>query len=460
MCSGPAFPPRPRPERRSAFQQADAEADAPAQAARQTKYIIPTKPKPSLPYETRTRANCLPVSVDNQSGNVVGLPDSWIPRLQWAIMIRASRAAETKPTEEMARTVGLSHFAQERPRSSAEEKKAGGLQLPGPIRPSVVSEEDFCFTSAQHEVLLAAAMKEARSSIFVASPCPSIDRMEHLRDTIEAALKRGVNVDPLFEDMAGKTQEFQAVNDLSSKIAYEARREGSGGLRFSRQPSSLHGNLLLWNGRGGWSACVGSYRWLAMSDECKESSIPRDVTIRISEPGIVAALARCAIGFWSGIETEVLSSTADRWRGIATELDMIASGGPAYETNAKVCLVLDGEHETLINDWKSSAQSRVLVASHQLGSVSQILGEDQNIESSEAVGIDIVYGRADKEQAWLADVTRLVGERRGSLRKVDNFHGEVLITDASACVTSYNILAATSCVGSNGARKIGIVIEE
>lgn len=430
----------------------------------QVQHLLPRKQGEWLrwigPIDMLTKgANWLPISVDIRTENVAGLPDPWIPRLQATILTRARRAAELGPVDEIVRSLDLPPFAQKPARVVTEEKDAGRLENPRLVRPSVVSEEDFFFTSAQHEDLMVAGLNEASSSVFVASPCPSLERLEPLRDRIEAALSRGVNVDLLFGNMAGGDQNFQAVSDWSSKIAYEATRADSGRLRFSRQPASFGGNLLLWDGRGEWSACVGSYNWLAMSERREESGFPRDITVRISEPGVVAALARCAIGVWSGVETEVLSSTADRWRSIAAELDMIASRGAANEANANLCLVLDGEHETLIDDWNSRSESGIFVASHELGSLSKFLGADPNLESVESSSIDIVYGRTDKDQAWLSNVASVVGSRRGSLRQVENFHGEVLIADGSACVTSYRILAATSGVGSNGGREIGVAIE-
>ena len=127
----------------------------------------------------------------------------------------------------------------------------------------VVSEEDFFFTSAQHEELMVAALNEALSSVFVMSPCPRLERLELLRGSIHAELKRGVNVDLLFGNMAGRRSGFPS-GDMTGQARLHMRLHGKARdrLRYNRQPSSFEGNLLLWDGRGGWSACVGSYNWL------------------------------------------------------------------------------------------------------------------------------------------------------------------------------------------------------
>ena len=430
----------------------------------QVQHLLPRKQGEWVrwigPIDMLTKdANWLPVSVDIQPENVVGLPDAWIPRLQETIMMKARCVVGTKSLDETGQTLSWPLYGQDRPRVRADEEGPERLRLPSPARPCVVSKDDFCFTAAEHESLMAAALNEAKSSLFVASPCPSIEKLEILRKCIEAALERGVNVDLLLGKAEEGAQNWRSLTDWSSKVAYDAKREGKGGLRFNREPSGFHGNLLLWDGSAGFSAFVGSYNWLSPGAKRQESTIPRDVTVRILEPAIVAALARCAAGFWSAVETEVLSSTADRWRGIAADLDMVATRGITYGTNAKVCLILDGEHDTLLRDWKSRTQSRLFVASHQLGSLKEILSVDPNNEGPGSFDFNIMYGETDEDDTWLAGVSNLFREKKGSLRCVEDFHGEVLISDRFACVTSYNVLAADSLDGTNTAREIGVVIE-
>ena len=403
--------------------------------------------------------NWLPVDVDIHTGNVVGLPDSWAPRLQTSVIDIAREAGEAKPVIPTDRLVVTRRPVERSPELAPKGRSAMGLQTPTSMRPSIVSDDDFCFTAAQHESLISAALDEAQSSIFIASSLSSIEKLERLRAGIEAAIKRGVNVDLLFGEVGEALQELGAVTEWSGKIAYEARQEGAGRLRFSREASGFHGNLLLWDGISGWSACVGSYKWLAVSEDREESSFPRDVSVRISEPGSVAALARCAIGFWSAVDTEMLSSTADRWRGVAAEQDRIAAGKVLREANSSIRLVIDGEHETLIDEWKRTAQSRLLVASHELISFSAVLGAEQDNDLLETVSIHVVYGRTERGQDWIADATERVEERAGSLRQIDNFHGEVLLKDESACITSYSILGGARGRGSGVRRELGIIIE-
>ena len=173
----------------------------------------------------------------------------------------------------------------------------------------------------------------------------------------------------------------------------------------------------------------------------------------------MAALARCVAGFWSAVETEVLSSTADRWRGISADLDMIASREATPVTDTRVRLIIDGEHETLLHDWISTAQSRILFASHKLGPVSNILSVIRNIKRLGSLDLSVVYGQMDDDEIWSESDANNVREKKGRLRHLRDFRGKVLLSDTSACVTSYDFLAAHPFGAPKTSREVGIVIE-
>lgn len=404
-------------------------------------------------------ANWLPVSVDVRTQEVIGLPDSWIPRLKKAVLSKASGVKETKFARGIASSVDLPVIRQKRPRAAGDEREPERLQLPELSRPVSVSEEDFVFTTVEHENLMTRAMNEARSSLLIASPCPSIRRLDFLRGDLEGALRRGVNVDLLFGQTTRGEHEFATARDWCSRLAYDTKQDGGGCLRFSRQPSNYHGNLLLWDDQSGCNACVGSFDWLALSVGQKGSRILRDVTIRISDPGIAATLVRCAIGSWSDVETASLSSTADRWRSIAAELDMKSLQESPDDSNATMRVVLDGDHGVLVDSGRTEAHQRVFVTAKQLETLSQILPVDGDADSGKMASVDVMYQRSERDQAWISDASYRLGEMGGSLKKVDSFRGEVLITNATVCITSYNFLSAVVDVVSSGGREIGVVIE-
>ena len=402
--------------------------------------------------------NWLPVNVDFKTGSVEGLPDQWRSRLSATIRTDARQAAGSLAEKDKS----ISWPVFQRMRSPRGDRKESGIEtprLPPEVWQSTVNNDDFHFTTEDHERLLDTVFSEARSSILITSAFANPRRLESLRDRIEAALRRGVNIDLIWGYTASDTRQQDSLLDWLGKAAYSAQRNGQGVLRFNREASNSHGKILLWDGPVGVAACVGSYNWLSTLVVQAGSSLRRNVTLRVSEPAVVAAIARCAAGYWSAVESEVLSSTADRWRRIAADLEMGASYEDVRVTNSRVRLVLDREHESLLQHWTRTAQSRLFVASHKLGAVSRIRLVNSDAERPGDFDFKVVYGETGESPRWLEEVGGLVLENGGVLKCVPGFHGKALIWDACACVTSYNFLSADPFGTSTSAREIGLVIE-
>ena len=190
-------------------------------------------------------ANWLPINVDIEPENLVGLPDAWTPRLQKMIMMKARSAAEIGLLDETGQLLSWPLGGQEVSRVMSDDEGSEMLCVPTFSSPSVVSKNDFCFTAADHEELLAAALNEAQNSILVASSFANIEKLKLLCECIYATLERGVNVDLLWGNTEEGVQDQRALTNWLSKIAYEVKREGWGVLRFNKEPSGFHGKLLL-----------------------------------------------------------------------------------------------------------------------------------------------------------------------------------------------------------------------
>lgn len=430
----------------------------------QVQHLLPRKQGEWVrwigPIDMLTKdANWLPVNVEIQPENVVGLPDPWVPRLQKTIIAKAHRAIEAESLDEQGRSLSWPLGGQKLSRAGSDEDGPETLRVPPLSWSSTISKDDFCFTAVDHEKLAVAAFGEAQTSILVASAFANTEKLELLRECIDAALERGVNIDLLWGHTAEGSQNRRALIEWLGKVAYGAKRDGWGLLRFNKEPSDSHGKLLLWDGPTGFNACIGSYNWLSTLVGQAEGSLPSNVTVRISEPAIVAALTRCAAGFWSAVETDVLLSTADRWRRVAADLDMVAAHGDTPIANAKARLILDGEHDALLHDWMSKAQSRFLVASHKLGATFETPLLNADVERAGSFDFNVLYGQTNEDEPRLAIVDKFVRRMGGVLKHVPHFHATALISDTSACVTSYNFLSPDPFGTSKKTREIGLVIE-
>jgi hypothetical protein len=403
-------------------------------------------------------AHWVPVNVDLDGEIVVGLPDVWLPRLRASVIEDARRIAISLSQE--GRTTTWTMGAPRRSRATpGEATDPDALRVPPLGWPAALSESDFCFSTDDHERLLAAALDEARSSILVASAFASTENLEALQPHLEATLGRGVSVDLLWGYMADGSVDGRETVEWMRKLEYSAKRDHLEGMvRFNRVPSGSHAKLLLWDDASGFRGCLGSYNWLSAVGG-RLGNLPLNASVRISVPGAVAALARCAAALWVGAESEVLTSTGDRWGRIAADLEMTASRSEPVSTNAMLRLVLDRDHEVVLREWMGTSQQRLLVTSHRLGPAGEVRLVRAEVERPSAFSFDVFYGLADRDDDGLSRIEEIVRRSQGRLKQVAGLHAKVLVSDASACVTSYNFLSADPFGTAKNARELGVAIE-
>jgi len=399
----------------------------------------------------------VPVNVDLAAGTVVGLPEAWLARLRPIIIAKAAHFAESLTEDGRTHTwkIGVPRRFQI---GDAVDRDA--LRIPAVGWQVILSEDDFYFTEDDHERLLTSVLEEARGSVLVASAFANVEKLEVLRPYILATLERGASIDLLWGYMADGSADGRETVEWLRKLAYSAKRDGlKGVVRFNQVPSGSHAKLLLWDAASGFRACVGSYNWLSALVGGRRDSRPRNVSVRISEPGAVGALARCAAALWSGAESEVLTSTGDRWRRIAADLDRAASRSDPATTNATIRLILDREHDVLLREWLSTAQHRLLVASHRLGTACETRLVSGEVERPSGFSFEVLYGYVDLSEAGFAGIAELIRQIGGTLRQIPEFHAKVVVSDASACVTSYNLLSTDPFGTAQKARELGIIID-
>ena len=354
-------------------------------------------------------AHWIPVGVDTAAGSLVGLPDRWQARLGPVILEEARRRQDTVSSGARSKQWVVE-------KGFGGRVRGGSVESDEELRPGdgwlvELVESDLVFGGSDHESLLVSAVAEAVSSVFVASAFLTKAAVEALKEPILQALHRGVNVDLLWGYAAGSDPGDSALETVK-KIAYEARRAGhTGVVRFNRSASGSHAKLLLYDRLTGMEACLGSYNWLSAFEGMARSSTV-NVSVRLREPGLVAELCGCAAGLWAGAQTEALSSTADRWRSVAGELERNAAkesgegntqGVEARETSVR--LIFDREHETIMREWSATAQDRLFVFSHRLGPAA----ESRLVRSGEATPrlFTVAYGQSELDNESFSSVLRL-----------------------------------------------------
>ena len=339
--------------------------------------------------------------------------------------------------------------------------RIGRDAIPSGTWPAAVAERDLLSDGEEHDSLLVKALEEATSSIFIASAFLGRAAVEALRERLLGALRRGVNLDLLWGYAAG-AEPGGAVLEGLKKLAYEARRAGyAGALRFNRVASGSHAKMLIFDAPMGMSAVIGSYNWLSAFNGRGRTT---NVSIRLWHDGAIAEACGCAAGLWAGTESEALSSTADRWRSVAADLErQVATGSQKVPRNgaegdsATVRFVFDREHEVVMREWSASSQHRLLVFSHRLGPAA----ETRLVRSGESTAsvFVVAYGLTHLDEGSLARIDRMVRGAGGTVAKLPDMHAKVLVSDASVCISSYNFLSADPFGTAGGTRELGVIIE-
>lgn len=396
-------------------------------------------------------AHWVVVSVDVDSGTVIGLPERWEKRLAPTVIEEARHRRGSLSAEAQARQWVP---ATEGPWRSSQRAEARGKR-PWPI---AVTSEDLLFHGAKHLEALLAALRDARSSAFIASAFLSSRAIEALRAPLREALGRGVSIDLLWGYGDGSSTDASPMEELK-RLAYDAKRtEGAGTLRFNREPSGSHAKLVLADSPAGMTAIVGSYNWLSAVGHKDELN----ASIVLREPGIVAEAAASAAALWAGTVSESLSSTPDRWRNIAAELESITVAAdeqaerlPPIDTTAQ--LVFDRDHDALVREWSASAQTRLFIFSHRLGPA----GEPRLMPVAPADGREFVlcYGLTDLDEQWRTRIAGAVARVGGTVTHVPRMHAKVVVSDSSVCISSYNFLSADPFGTAKRARELGVVLE-
>jgi hypothetical protein len=130
------------------------------------------------------------------------------------------------------------------------------------------------------------------------------------------------------------------------------------------------------------------------------------------------------------------------------------------EPNAKIGVVLDAEHEYMLDQWFTQAERRILRVSHKLGPPAlrrlRLVAENPRAETMQ---FGVFYGEADLRGNVFDEISQLVVESGGCLAEFSGLHAKVFVSDDLACITSFNPLYGAPFTESASAREVGIVIE-
>ncbi|MDQ0940506.1 hypothetical protein QFZ67_002211 [Streptomyces sp. V1I1] len=345
----------------------------------------------------------LPVRVDLDKSEVIGLPHRW----QHLTKMILEEVAERH--DDLANDADFQRELSELMRNSAARngrREAGDTPAPGRTKPyaeAPVSCQDIALTTAESLRLVDDVL--ARSSGNVLIVAGRLDREGAIaaRDLLVGLRDRGVNVDLLWscEEIESLTKEVLDV--------LGAARGGPpkvGKVTFNRTPAHAAADLVLASTETGPVAVVGS--GLLSSPADGDSLSP---AARFSDPGVLGALARLCAGWWEEIPGDEGTLPAHRWKHLAErwvgEAAVARSAAPvpafaesascgADECTGLVALLIGPQQATVRRELAAESGPRYLVA--DAGSSADALATQTSEDLPEGVGR--LYRAVGGREGW------------------------------------------------------------
>jgi hypothetical protein len=235
----------------------------------------------------RTKANeFMPVAVDLSTRTVTGLPRSWEPLLADALLREAAER-----TEEM-RELSLDEISQlmpHRPGARSNRSSTPGTLLPGSA--TLLQNTDDFLTTVDW------AVEQAQTSVLIMASDIDATGVRAWEPRLKAALERGVCIDVLWG--TGQTDDGAGLTELK-RISAQSSNGPVRSLRFNDRPAGTVSRIVIADvkaerGASGCNAVLGGLPLLS-AQEPADCLLPG---LLVSDPGVVAQLARAVAGWWA-----------------------------------------------------------------------------------------------------------------------------------------------------------------
>ncbi len=249
-------------------------------------------------------AHWLPLDVDIDAKQVLGLPPPWRHALTAPALAAATAAVGSSP-----RTLATSRGA-----ARPARRRFLGVTDKGQVHrrgtTMLLAADDVLRDEQAHTSALAQALQSARTSVALAIPrLDGADVFETLAVGCADAVKRGVRVDLLVGSTDG---DVAALTAVANRIGYGAdTRRGRELLRTRVTGSGA--SLLLWDREPGQLVgVVTGHGWVGATAES-----PHAAGVRVLSPALCADLARAVASLWTGRSGDDFAGEPIRWRHLA-----------------------------------------------------------------------------------------------------------------------------------------------
>ena len=293
------------------------------------------------------------------TGQIRGLPHAWADALSGKVLdyARANRSIASRGLDAQ---FGKSRAKdRHRPRfdgvTDARHHAARATSFE-------LREHDVLETGTAHDAALRSAFDNARTSVALVAPTVGdMARYRQFVDLAAVAVARGVAVDLLVGEVKGVSASDLVA--IAHTAAYKADpHDGRRRLRFRNTTTGSGASLLVHDtAPGALTAVIGNYDWGAQHS-------PLPLSVRVSEPSLVADIARAVASLWTGrgwVSAD-WAGPAERWRRLASQAEeegaLSQAGRPTSDVGRVTFgeLLVDDEHAGL-----NPTRTAVLVGGHR-----------------------------------------------------------------------------------------------
>lgn len=373
---------------------------------------------------------------------IEGLPVRANPELRDAIRTAATEALKKRASLDVAKATTTDITADRK----TEPKSVSAL----------FEQNDLIIDAADHRTALEQALRQAREQVIIHSTFVSEQSIPRILPMLVGAAAKGTLVRILWgqdDDNTSVSTSRKAINVLQQAVASAG---WSDQIKIHQFTTRSHAKLLISDdGRGRWSAIVGSCNWLSSEFDSFEASV------KIRDPVLVGQLVRHLAAMSLG--------PPGVWHDFATDLTVLGRRVEAMSQGsgrtAKMRILLAPDHSSLVLEARDSAKGRIFVTSHRIGLAGRpmvIIPVVAAVRESK-IDVKLYYGRPSGVLSGVdaAGLTMELAKQGIGIRPVHQprLHAKILAwDDNNLAVTSQNWLSADP---SDVARRseIGVFVE-
>ncbi|MFJ1874864.1 MULTISPECIES: hypothetical protein [Streptomyces] len=262
----------------------------------------------------------LPVLVDPERDEVMGLPHQWRslkPLVLEEVTERYEEFAEDAGFQEKPNEVVQAAAAMNEQRSS---HSATAPPVDNTFAEASIRCADYALTGDEGRQLAEQVLAECSGNVLIVAARLDVQKASAARELLTSLRRRGVNADLLWSsaqvegaaEAEAEAKPIVAVDEINHLLGAARGGPGSGKVVFNRTPSPAATDLVLATTERGPVAVMGADVLCASAERSRLSP-----AVRFSDPAALASVARLCAGWWEEIPGDEGTLPSHRWKHLA-----------------------------------------------------------------------------------------------------------------------------------------------